>query len=75
MTSLKGRVTEDFHFMADLEDGQKIVALYRSGMQEGREPEPVDLTGINVGVRLSIECEHFDGNSAWGVSEVNIDEH
>jgi hypothetical protein len=70
---LTGRIDDLHQFICDSEDGELPCVLYVTAEDDDGEPEEFDLSDLPVGPVI-VSCESFDGDDAWGVSEVIPDE-
>jgi hypothetical protein len=66
---LKGRIDQDLEFLADTDEGEMQCLLFTSPEDSEEDPEEFDLAGYQPGL-VTVTCESFDGDDAWGVTEV-----
>lgn len=66
---LYGKIDEQRQFILDTEDGEAECLLFRTLEDSDEDPEEFDLEGFAPGA-VTVTCESFDGEDAWGVSEV-----
>ena len=66
---LKGRIDEDLSFLAETEEGEIQCLLFTSAEDSEEDPEEFDLAGHEPGP-VTVTCESYDGDDAWGVTEV-----
>jgi len=70
-----GRIDDQHRFLLSMEDGEEEVCLLFSTMEDdlGADPVECDLSALAAGP-VTVTCATFDGEDAWGVTEIAADE-
>jgi hypothetical protein len=72
MEEIVGRIGDNEDFYLDGGDPDVPCVLYSTEMQSAEEPELFDISSFAQGLRVTVSCQTYSNEAAWGVTDVTV---